>query len=189
MGYFACHSNYISYMVCCTKYNETCMGEDSTAPENKNEFQKRQHYQSYTIKTFPCQRNRVKNDLYMSWWNSKVVFVASQTWSVLVEAEGRFPPWKAATLPGEAVFHGQILLRGQLPVWRSTHGGVIACQRPRGSQFETRKHHLQTQTTQQHPEIERRPRVFQQHSKRTFAKEDVSMLVSRYRMLLWSHSP
>lgn len=75
MGYFACHSNYISYMVCCSKYNETCMGEDSTAPENKNEFQKRQHYPSYTIKTFHCQRIRVKNDLYMSWWNSKVVFV------------------------------------------------------------------------------------------------------------------
>lgn len=75
MGYFACHSNYTISMLCCAKYNETCRGEDSTAPENKNEFQKRQHYQSYTIKTFHRRRNRVKNDLYMSWWNSKVVFV------------------------------------------------------------------------------------------------------------------
>ena len=49
----------------------------------------------------------------------------SPTLSVLVKAEGRFPPWKAATLPEEAVFHRQILRQGPLLAGESTHRGAV----------------------------------------------------------------
>ena len=56
---------------------------------------------------------------------TKCFLFPSPILSVLVAANGMFPQWKAATLPEEAVFHRQILWRGQLLVGQSIHQGVI----------------------------------------------------------------
>lgn len=51
----------------------------------------------------------------MSWGNSEVSFVPFTKIVCVGGNRGRFPPWKAATQPAEAVFHGQ------------THRWAMAC--------------------------------------------------------------
>lgn len=75
MGYFACHSNYIISVLGCTKCNES--REEGTQPgpwEHKRISKEAPRLELYN-QNLPLQK-QVGNDLYMSWWNSKVTVSA-----------------------------------------------------------------------------------------------------------------
>lgn len=72
MGYFACHSNYIISVLGCTKCNES--RDEGTQPspwEHKRISKKAPRLELYN-QNLPLQKKQVGNDLYVSWWNSKV---------------------------------------------------------------------------------------------------------------------
>lgn len=104
MGYLACNSNYIIDALC-AKYNETwCKGKTAQPLRTKMNFPKGNITRAMQSKPSTAREPGWKMTFIRVGEIAKCFLFPSQILSVLVQAEGRFPLWKAATLPEEADF-------------------------------------------------------------------------------------
>lgn len=144
MGYLACNSNYIIDAFC-AKYNETwCKGKTAQPLRTKMNFPKGNITRAMQSKPSTAREPGWKMTFIRVGEIAKCFLFPSQILSVLVQAEGRFPLWKAATLPEEAdffFFHRQILWWGQLLVGQGTHQCVT------GPAWGLASHSLRTKNT------------------------------------------